>query len=206
MCRSFVAKSLNHTLALVPTLVNFDFVPWGNAYYVTSECGGPGSYDLDARQCFNSKCGLGAASPPEDCYSGEIVCQHGQRECDFNTWLTCAREVHKKAELYMPFVTCVEAQYDRVWRSVQNVVTACASSAGLDIDQMATCFDGQSGARALAGNAAATPPHAGVPYVLVDGKPLDDESTLLEAVCKAYQGPKPAACASLDVNEVVVQV
>lgn len=202
MCRSFVAGPLNHTLAVAPSLVDFDFVPWGNAYYVTSDCGGTGSYDLTARQCFNSKCGLGAASPPSDCYSGNIVCQHGKRECDFNLWFTCARKVYKKAELYMPFVTCMEARFDADTDG-PNDAAACAHSAGLAISHMATCFHGQSGVQALAENAAATPPHAGVPYVLVEGKPLDDPSTLLKAACDAYQGPKPAACGSTD-SEVVV--
>lgn len=193
---------MNHTLAVAPSLVDFDFVPWGNAYYVTSECGGPGSYDFTARQCFNSECGLGAASPPAGCYSGSIVCQHGKRECDFNLWFTCARKLYKKAELYMPFVTCMEAQYDAA-ADGPSVAATCAQSAGLAISHMTSCFYGQLGIQALAGNAAATPPHAGVPYVLVEGKPLDDPSTLLQAVCDAYQGSKPAACGSTD-NEVVV--
>merc|ERR1712039_470334 len=95
--------------------------------------------------------------PPADCYSGNIVCQHGKRECDFNLWFTCARKVYKTAQLYMPFVTCMEASYDADTDG-PNVAATCAHSAGLAINHLATCFNGKSGIQALAGNAAATPP------------------------------------------------
>ena len=57
---------------------------------------------------------------------------------------------------------------------------------------------GPAGQQALAKAAKATPAHDGVPYVLVDGTPLADPSTIEAALCAALkkQGVSPAGCAS----------
>lgn len=44
------------------------------------------------------------------------------------------------------------------------------------------------GDKAVAAMAKATPPHPGVPYVLINGRPLAEEKDLLKEVCQAYEG------------------
>lgn len=46
-----------------------------------------------------------------------------------------------------------------------------------------------------AGKAATDPTgHTYVPWVLVDGKLLDNTNLLLKTICAAYTGPKPSSC------------
>ena len=62
------------------------------------------------------------------------------------------------------------------------------------------CFDND--ARVIErGNARATPSHPGVPYVVVDGTPLDNPMEVAEAICASLQKrgmKKPSACANLE--------
>ena len=65
------------------------YLPWGNAYYLTSECpGGVPSpphchdsasclYNSSVRTCFDASCGKGAHAPPSDCFNGRR-CHHLQ--------------------------------------------------------------------------------------------------------------------------------
>ena len=51
--------------------IDFNLVPWGNAYYNISACGGP-TYDKAHMYCWAKECGV--ASPPSDCYEGAPLC------------------------------------------------------------------------------------------------------------------------------------
>mmetsp|Transcript_82074 Transcript_82074/g.254801 ORF Transcript_82074/g.254801 Transcript_82074/m.254801 type:complete len:100 (+) Transcript_82074:481-780(+) len=85
----------------------------------------------------------------------------------------------------------MEEKYD------SSAAKACASSAGLDYEKVAKCADGPDGDAAEEDMAKATPDHPGVPYIVVNGKAIDDPSSLLEAVCSAYTGAKPAGCSGV---------
>mmetsp|Transcript_24259 Transcript_24259/g.48256 ORF Transcript_24259/g.48256 Transcript_24259/m.48256 type:complete len:84 (-) Transcript_24259:38-289(-) len=80
-----------------------------------------------------------------------------------------------------------------------HMFTKCATSTGLDPDVLQTCAEGDEGLQlqlaAGATTAALDPPHTYVPWVLVNGElsPSDGEN-LLQEVCDAYQGTKPAGC------------
>lgn len=209
-CRKFVAESLNMTLEAegVAAIIDFEFFPWGNAYFVTKTCGGAGAYDPTARKCYNNACGRDASSRPADCFEGPPRCQHGAAECLGNRYLACAEKVaHKESSVYMPFVTCLEANYDATqggndWWA--QLAMRCNASGALDASQVIACASVSSpdGKAAVAEQAMMTPVHPAVPYVLVAGQPLDDSSQLLKTVCAAYRGTRPPAC--LHTEEVVV--
>eukprot|EP00421_Protoceratium_reticulatum_P035819 CAMPEP_0168479156 /NCGR_PEP_ID=MMETSP0228-20121227/63328_1 /TAXON_ID=133427 /ORGANISM="Protoceratium reticulatum, Strain CCCM 535 (=CCMP 1889)" /LENGTH=186 /DNA_ID=CAMNT_0008495439 /DNA_START=9 /DNA_END=566 /DNA_ORIENTATION=+ len=181
--------------------MNFSFFPWGNMYMVTKKCGGSGKYNPDARQCYNKECGLGATSRPSDCFVGEEVCQHGQDECTGNRWMACAKKVDASPlpagyPAYMPFVTCYEANYDNPGNSDLKALKCAKATSSLDYyTKIHSCWVDAEADEVLAEQAMATPPHPGVPYVVVNGKPLDDVGTLLDEVCAAYQGQaRPDGC------------
>eukprot|EP00438_Fugacium_kawagutii_P029477 Skav209244 [mRNA] locus=scaffold293:534773:547266:- [translate_table: standard] len=188
-CRAAIAGPVNQTLSSVAAIMDFEFFPWGNAYFVTAECKGAGEYDMSARQCYNKRCGSGVSDRPKDCFTGDLVCQHGKVECEADRYLACAKSVG--GSHFMAFTHCLEAGYDNYTKAL---VTKCAASAQVDVDSLAKCFDGPDGDRAVKAQAMATPEHPGVPYILVDGKPVEQPNDLLKEVCEAYQGQKPKAC------------
>jgi hypothetical protein len=57
-CRKFVTDvwpEIWNDLEL-RALVDYDFIPWGNAYFATEECGTGPAYSSEERQCWYSKC------------------------------------------------------------------------------------------------------------------------------------------------------
>jgi len=199
-CRAFVAGPLNQTLEAtgIADIMDFEFSPWGNAYFATAKCGGEGGYSVSARSCFNSECGAEATQRPADCFTSKLVCQHGEVECKANRYLACAKTAGATFQKYMPFVTCLEARYGNFGideHAVEAAADSCATLAGLSFAAISDCFTGDAGGEALVAEAQATPTHPGVPYVVLNGKPLVDTDALLRSVCEEYAGHDlPVAC------------
>lgn len=129
-----------------------------------------------------------------------MVCQHGGLECQLNRFLACAvKETSGIVAKLLPFVACVEASYEGA--VAEQLAQSCASSNGLSFTDLKTCYDGDAGNIALREQAMATPAHPGVPYILVDGKVLDDTNALLHSVCSAYKGPAPTGCKGIELVE-----
>lgn len=201
-CQDFVAGPLHQTLnarGLVDVL-DLEVFPWGNAYYVTEKCGGGDEYSVNVRHCYNDLCGKDAATRPSDCFKGAPMCQHGEPECIANRYLVCAKNVTKgELTVYMPFLHCVEAGYLEEGTEAQwkGVAEQCATMAAMAFDPVRTCYEGNDGDELLKLQASVTPQHPGVPYVVVNGKALQEgqEDYLLQVVCGAYRGAaKPAGC------------
>eukprot|EP01059_Diplonema_ambulator_P033838 TRINITY_DN726_c0_g1_i1.p1 TRINITY_DN726_c0_g1~~TRINITY_DN726_c0_g1_i1.p1 ORF type:complete len:177 (+),score=37.04 TRINITY_DN726_c0_g1_i1:230-760(+) len=173
--------------------MDFEYVPWGNAYFVTSECGGQkGQYDVNVRECWDSKCGQ---NPVSDCFTGDMVCQHGDNECFGNIAESCAKNQSTSgAKQYMPFVYCWEGQNG----ASKNTLNGCASMFGLSGPAITACTEspGAKNLTILAAQTTAEIPggHPGVPYITVNGKYLSNTNELLRTVCKDWTGPKPKGC------------
>ena len=123
-------------------ILDYRFIPWGNAYYNTSECGGP-SFDKTHMFCWVEQCG--SDSPPADCFSGPKVCQHGTDECEANTLEACAKSLYPQPKDFAPFVTCFEGEH----RSQSSAVGPCAKKAGLDAEAISGCAKNATMANAL---------------------------------------------------------
>jgi Gamma interferon inducible lysosomal thiol reductase (GILT) len=86
-CRKFVTETWNEIWndADLKAHIDYEFVPWGNAYFATVECG-KGPYDPKERACFYDHCitnsghTFDSSTPDDDCFSGEPVYQHSQKE------------------------------------------------------------------------------------------------------------------------------
>lgn len=168
-------------------------IPFGNNFYTTTECGGA-PYDPSKRHCWAGKCI--SDSPAADCFTGEIVSQHGTPEKDMNRMQACGKWQNTTWQEYWPFLHCMEAAYEG-----QGIAAAkgCIQGSKIDYDALETCFKGKVGDLAQIREAKQTIDHPGTPDVRVAGTPVAfpiTSSSMIQAICTAYTGPKPAGCSS----------
>ena len=204
------------------------YLPWGNAYYLTSECpGGVPSpphchdsasclYNSSVRTCFDASCGKGAHAPPSDCYNGKPRCQHGHVECLSNRVQACALV---QSPLPWAFLRCFFSAYEdgtlKAGNSTDDEVLAagraCAvDDPSLDWAPIETCADPKNaqGDVAIEAAAKATPPHPGTPFALLDDAIVDTKASggaLVQTICAAikkagYDLPKACAKEQLSVE------
>lgn len=143
---------------------------------------------------------------------GSITCQHGPTECAGNMIEACAIAHAKTTADWIPFITCMYADY----RNVPTNARSCAEQTGLDWAAINKCYGGGTGTEGVALiNAAANrtnslvPSHTYVPWLLVNGTLVPDPPTggpaqadVLSAICAAYTGPAEACCSAEAIEEL----
>lgn len=141
--------------------------------------------------CWVKECG--GSSPASDCFVGTVLCQHGDDECKADTIEGCAVK-HYGSMGAADFVYCFE--YSQQGKA--SAMTSCAQATGLDAEVIAKCVTGDDGAKVDAANAKATAAlgtsKIGTPWVLVNGKALEDADSLFKTVCKSMGSRAPSAC------------
>jgi hypothetical protein len=166
-------------------------IPFGNNFYTTTECGGA-PYSPTKRHCWASKC-IGD-SPAADCFTGQIVAQHGDTEKNVNRLQACAKWQNTTWQDYWPFLYCMESNYES---KGADAAKDCVKGSKIDYAALETCFSGQEGDAAQIREAKQTIDHPGTPSTFINGKSLAFGTDLTKAVCDAYNGsPKPAGCKS----------
>ncbi|ETI47043.1 hypothetical protein F443_08654 [Phytophthora nicotianae P1569] len=132
---------------------------------------------------------------------GNFVCTAGMVECLGHKWLSCAvEEFHQVGDL-VERIACMESK-DNKGMTWSFIINRCFENEAFT--KMKTCYDTKSDdllRKNVAKRQALRVPW--VPYVILNGTPLGDAShgiglkQLMDAVCKAYSGPKnlwPAPC------------
>jgi interferon gamma-inducible protein 30 len=169
-CQHFFHNQLYDTFhALGEDVMELNFVPFGNA-------------QLDE-------------------LSQSVKCQHGEAECDANTWEQCAVE-QTIPRVYMEFLNCLEQQLPMGHNDEpfpDKLYLGCAAlTDDLDDAALQKCHDNPMLRWQLQQKYAhLTPEHDYVPWVLVNGKKIDEEKDdLLQLVCQEYtaSGGTAAAC------------
>ena len=77
-CQSLLSGDLKTVFDAdgVVDILDFDFISFGNAYYLQSECPGYPDYDrTDGVSCYQKKCS-DVSNAPDECFTGTIACQH----------------------------------------------------------------------------------------------------------------------------------
>jgi len=123
----------------------------------------------------------------------KVTCQHGEDECTANSYEQCSIAEYPAFAAHYPFIYCLEKHGS----SMLHFTSACAKEARLDITRIEACVNHQTRAFALQQEYAALTPsnHTYVPWIVVDGSlSKSDGDRLLQEVCTAYTGPKPAGC------------
>ncbi|XP_077214330.1 gamma-interferon-responsive lysosomal thiol protein-like isoform X1 [Tasmannia lanceolata] len=131
-----------------------------------------------------------------------IACQHGPYECLLNTVEACAIKVWPEVHQHFAFIYCVETL---VIERKYNDWESCFQKTGLGSQLLVDCFNSGNGKKLELQYANETghlnPPHTYVPWVVVDGQPLnEDYENFKTYVCKAYKGTPPEACKALPLG------
>ncbi|KAK9715986.1 hypothetical protein RND81_06G203900 [Saponaria officinalis] len=134
--------------------------------------------------------------------SGSFQCQHGAGECLLNTVEACAVEAYPDPYKHYFLIQCIESlAYQQREAEWQN----CFGQVSLDSQRIFDCYNQGVGRQLELQNAYKTnqlnPPHAYVPWVVVNNQPLrEDYRNYVAYICNAYKGtPIPAVCSSSQV-------
>lgn len=184
-CKEFIQDQLTpvyHTLGA--TVMTLQIIPFGNARFIASD---------------------------EDPNKMILECQHGEAECDANSYEQCvALALYPYPQRYLPFLHCLydvlspgysDEKIDR------SLVATCAKKSALDWDSIAHCHDDEQFSTAMQWVAYnLTPDHEYVPWVEIDGVhvEMDDDDSLMFAICKAYQarGGTNPHCATVLLSSI----
>ncbi|XP_021289031.1 gamma-interferon-inducible lysosomal thiol reductase [Herrania umbratica] len=127
---------------------------------------------------------------------GSFVCQHGPDECVLNAIDACTITIYPQVERHFRFILCVERL---ALENKQNEWVNCFDMTGLGrvpVDCYKSGYGNVLEKQYAAETAQLNPPHKFVPWVLVNGQPLEEDfKNFVRYVCKAYQGKQvPEAC------------
>ena len=202
----------------VDDIVDLRFYAWGNAYVDIESCS-TGEYSKTAMYCWIDTCGdKNSEKRNETAYDERImvegniydettddgncwnetlkICQHGEPECLANIYEACAGAHADSQKAFVQFLYCFEKN-----EGGASSVRSCAEKASIDADTLESCAKGPEGLKLDTKNAMATASFGssrlGTPWIVVNGKHLEDPSEMLQAICDAYENAsKPLGCES----------
>jgi interferon gamma-inducible protein 30 len=144
-----------------------------------------------------------------------VQCQHGEAECDANSYDQCAVDIYPYPDRYLPYMTCLFNSLPMGRRSEPYptaVFASCARHAALDAQVLQQCHDDPERVWELQKQTAAMNPSElnHVPWVELNGAYMDEEQTdLLTGVCQLYiesGGLHPACGSHVEAEAVSVRV
>lgn len=175
------------------SIVDFTFVPFGNAYYNTKKCYHPQYERQVGLTCWIHECEH-PSTAASDCFTAPLLCQHGTRECLENLVEGCVVTHYPDASKHVPFLECYEGTGTA---NVGDKLTKCAKNSNMDEAAIRSCASGTEGESILVANAKLTAAlgtaKLGTPWILINGKSFQGNS-LKTAICNAYTGTAPAGC------------
>jgi len=132
---------------------------------------------------------------------GTVTCQHGDAECDANSYEQCVVSTYEYPSRYLPYVRCLFEELDMGYRDEPfdaSVFAECGRRSGLDISSIRNCHDNAAEAWELQVKASARTPasHTFIPWVLLNGDRFDTtvrknrrSGALVREICNlVYEG------------------
>jgi interferon gamma-inducible protein 30 len=141
-----------------------------------------------------------------------LQCQHGEAECDANSYDQCAVDMYPYPDRYLPYLTCLFNSLPmgkHIEPFSKAVFASCARHAALDAHAVQQCRDDPERVWELQKQAAAMNPSEldHVPWVELNGSYIDLDQDLLANVCQLYMesgGSHPACSSHTEVASVRV--
>jgi len=184
------------------SIMSLNLIQWGNAYYNTTVCGRSG-YVRDQVYCWDAECNV--VNPKSQCFDmnkSPIMCQHGNVECLANLYQNCAAVISQNERMSFDFHNCSSSAYSPYWRENQSQMEGAMFACAKQVNETFAgavfgCYEqGQVDGVTWSTYAKRTiqlgSVRPGTPYTLVNGNALS--TSLISAVCDAYDGVKPSAC------------
>jgi hypothetical protein len=199
-CRRFVEMWHDEWQNEFIPYVSFQYVPWGNAYFATEQCGS-GPYSSTERACWYDKCIASSSDNDNECFGGTTIYQHSEKEGMMDVYESCVIELFGPDEGW-EFTYCAEvgmgaALLDDDTYSAYDVMAACVyDQKPILVQVIQHCYDTRAHEIEMH-NARLTPSHPGVPYVQVDGIALNDPfNDLVQVICDKLGtvGEFPSIC------------
>lgn len=223
-CKDYSTDFLNKIIQKdgVSDIIDFKFVPWGNARVLKD--GHEINTTVALSELLDQTYG---ENGPKSLPGVEFKCQHGGPECRGNAYESCVQHLYPSLEQFFPVIDCIEARSCAVGEEngktcdgpPETVATVCINkrNAHMDLQRVSDCAYGPLGSQLLIANALETvslrPRKEYVPWVTVNGEHLGEadpmDSFLLgRRLCEAWseQGvTAPAACSTFPrtVDEVL---
>jgi interferon gamma-inducible protein 30 len=179
--------------------MEYEYVPFGNAFYAIQQC--KQFQYPDTRFCWANAT---YANRP-GVFDGELICQHGPGECAANLLEMCVIQYEPDWTKYAPFLMCYESMVSGHGIPA-SAAPDCAKKTGIDITKALACTQNKAESTALVQatarkTCALQPEHQFTPWIVINGKAcgLDGRGCpgLLSKVCGLWSGAKPAGCAGL---------
>eukprot|EP00980_Cylindrotheca_fusiformis_P012416 scaffold3046_cov105-Cylindrotheca_fusiformis.AAC.15 len=163
--------------------LDYDFIPWGNAYFGTEKCGS-GPYSSQERACWYKNCMESQSDDESACFGGAGVYQHGPKEGQLDIYESCVKTLFG-LDFAVEFTFCAEGpDLDDDSMDAKALMTKCASNVipKVDLDSIEECSEAQGKDLEIL-NAKQTPTHPGVPYVVINGNVIEDISETKKIIC-----------------------
>lgn len=129
----------------------------------------------------------------------KVTCQHGEKECEGNSWEQCGIAHNPDPKDHFPYYECMEASKGKP--NFKSAAQSCAKEAGIEFGPIETCFNGEEGASLQKKYAKLTPSdHKYTPWVTLNGKVMPQRGTFIKHLCEAWTaegGARPAGCPRL---------
>lgn len=177
--------------------MDFEYVPFGNAYYAIKKCS-HFTYP-DTRFCWANAT---YANEP-GVFDGPLICQHGAGECSANLMEMCVIKYNPDWQKYTPFLQCYESAIGSSHGVPGGAAEACAKKTGLDITSALACTKNKAESTALVQatarkTCALQPEHKFTPWAVLNGAVCGLDGTgchgLLKHVCDLWEGTPAPGC------------
>lgn len=133
---------------------------------------------------------------------GSFTCLHGEDESTSNVYQLCtlykltnninAISTGENSHTAFPFIQCMGYQQGYP-DAAEDCFKSNLGNSGLSWETVVECSIKEANVvQTMAKNT--TPNHEYVPWLIVDGQVLQNESFLTRAICKAYTGPTLTSC------------
>jgi predicted DsbA family dithiol-disulfide isomerase len=126
---------------------------------------------------------------------GNLTSMHGPNEVKGNLAQVCAM---KHSNKWFDFLMCQNQNMKEVHTNWES----CAAQAGVPVDKLKACMEGEEGKQLLAASfdLAKQKGARGSPTIYIGGTQYQGgrrSADYFRAICNAYQGNKPAACSNI---------